>query len=157
MNPARLELSRIARSSHWMDRDHAVGSIRQLPSTACSDSIERRVPTIASKLEEHPHAAGGITDLWFRGIRIELKYEDQSLLSLQACEKYADQLVSYVVGTGKRVGILCVLDNTRKTSAAFPAEEGIGILTRPAKKNAVHVVTVLIQGALARPSDLAPN
>ncbi|WP_172167971.1 hypothetical protein, partial [Paraburkholderia elongata] len=34
----------------------------------------RRIPAIGSELEEHPRAAGGITDLSFHGIRIELKY-----------------------------------------------------------------------------------
>jgi hypothetical protein len=115
----------------------------------------RRVPMIASELEEHPQAAGGITDLSFHGIRIELKVETQTLLTLDACEKFADQTVSYVVGTGKRVGILCVLDNSPKGTSAFPAEQGIGILSRPAQTHAVHIITVLVQGNLARPSDLS--
>jgi hypothetical protein len=33
----------------------------------------RSRPEIGGELDEHPHAAGGITDLSFRGIRLELK------------------------------------------------------------------------------------
>lgn len=115
----------------------------------------RRDPVIGSQLEEHPRAGAGITDLSFRGIRIELKYEDGQVLALADCERFAEQTISYVVGTGKRVGILCVLDNTAKTSAAFPAEAGIDVLTVVKASSAIHIVTVLLQGNLARPSDLS--
>jgi hypothetical protein len=115
----------------------------------------RRSPLIASELEEHPNAAGGITDLSFHGIRIELKFEAVNNLSVTDCERFADQTVSYVVGTGKRVGILCVLDNSPKQSPPFPAEEGIEVLMRPTQSSEVCIVTILIQGNLARPSDLS--
>lgn len=115
----------------------------------------RRSPIIASELEEHPKASGGITDLSFRGIRIELKFEAVNNLAISNCERFADQTVSYVVGTGKRVGILCVLDNSPKQSPPFPAEEGVEVLLRPTQSSAVCIVTVLIQGNLARPSDLS--
>jgi len=115
----------------------------------------RRNPAIASELEEHPHVAGGITDLSFRGIRIELKFEAAKILSMTDCEKFADQTVSYVVGSGKRVGILCVLDNSPKKSPSFPAEEGILVLMRPTGSSTICIVTILIQGNLARPSDLS--
>jgi hypothetical protein len=133
-------------------------------TSTCSESqfqIEarnelRRVPGIASELEEHPHAAGGITDLSFRGIRVELKFTDAAVLTLDKCDKFAEQAAAYVVGTGKRVGILCVLDNSPKTSHAFPADEGIGLLTRSTDTGSeVHIVVVLIQGNLRRPSDLS--
>ena len=90
----------------------------------------RRVPAIASELEEHAHASGGITDLSFRGIRIELKFESTKTLTLADCAKFAEQTVSYVVATGKRVGILCVLDNSPKDAAPFPADAGIDVTHR---------------------------
>lgn len=117
----------------------------------------RRHPAIASELDEHPHAAGGITDLSFRGIRIELKFvsNTRNALSLTDCERFTGQTASYIVGTGKRVGILCVLDNSPKRSAPFPAEEGIGITFQHAENKQISVVTILIQGNLAQPSQLS--
>jgi hypothetical protein len=114
----------------------------------------RRQPLIASQLEEHPHVGGGITDLSFRGIRVELKAET-SPVTMGDCEQFADQTISYVVATGKRVGILCVLDSSPKHAPPFPAEEGIAVLIRRPKEYAIRIVTVLIQGNLARPSDLS--
>jgi hypothetical protein len=115
----------------------------------------RRVPAIASELEEHAHAGGGITDLSFRGIRIELKFESTKTLTLADCATFAEQTVSYVVATGKRVGILCVLDNSPNHTAPFPADAGIDVLIiNPTKQAPVYIVVVLTQGNLARPSDL---
>ncbi len=114
----------------------------------------RRQPHIASELEEHPHAAGGITDLSFRGIRIELKAET-SPVTMRDCEQFADQTISYVVATGKRVGILCVLDSSPKQAPPFSAEEGIDVLLRRPNEQTICIVTVLMQGNLARPSDLS--
>lgn len=115
----------------------------------------RRSPRIGSELDEHAHAAGGITDLSFRGIPIELKVEPKITLALDDCKRFIDQTASYAVAKGKRVGILCVLDCSPKKGPAFPPEGGIGILTRQTSGGAVHVVTVLVQGNLPRPSDLS--
>ncbi|MGZ5120878.1 MAG: hypothetical protein ACXWCK_32835, partial [Burkholderiales bacterium] len=114
----------------------------------------RRQPHIASELEEHPDAGGGVTDLSFRGIRIELKAEARPV-TMQDCEQFADQTISYVVSTGKRVGILCVLDSSPKQAPPYPAEQGIDILLRRPSNQTVCIVTVLMQGNLARPSDLS--
>lgn len=105
----------------------------------------RKIPEIASKLEEHPHASGGITDLSFRGIRIELKVEQQKLLALDDCNRFLGQTASYVIATGKRIGILCVLDCSPK-NVAFPAEENWGILKHKTRDGEVFVVTLIIQG-----------
>lgn len=114
----------------------------------------RRQPQIGSELEEHAHAGGGITDLSFRGIRIELKAES-SQVTLEGCERFADQTLSYVVATGKRIGILCVLDCSPKQQAPFLAEDGFGVLLRRTSDQTVCIVAVLIQGNLARPSALS--
>jgi hypothetical protein len=113
----------------------------------------RREPTIGSELEEHSMAAGGFTDLSFHGIRIELKVDDSHRLVLADCKKYIGQIASYVAGTGKRIGVLCVLDCSPKRVAPFPADDGIDVFGSPA--SGVFIVTVLVQGNLARPSDLS--
>lgn len=114
----------------------------------------RRVPQIASELEEHPHASGGITDLSFRGIRIELKVEQQKLLALDDCNRFLGQTASYIIATGKRIGILCVLDCSPK-NVAFPAEENWGILKHKTRDGEVFVVTLIVQGNLPTPSNLS--
>jgi hypothetical protein len=113
-------------------------------------------PAIGAALEEHPAAAGGITDLSFRGIRIELKVERDKRLELEDCQAYLGQTASYVVASGKRLGVLCVLDCSPKRDAPFPAEDGIGVFVMGAGRAPVHVIVMLVQGNLARPSSLSP-
>ncbi len=112
----------------------------------------RRKPEIGVELDEHASAAGGITDLSFHGVPIELKSEPRNLLRLADCEQFVDQTVSYAVAKGKRVGILCVLDCSPKTSPPQPADAGIGIFHRSTDAGPVAICVVLIQGHLARPS-----
>lgn len=114
----------------------------------------RRAPRIGSELEEHPKAAGGITDLTFRGIVIELKSVKDRIGKIEDCRPYVEQAASYTVATGKRVAILCVLDCSTKDSAPWPAAEGLGILMS-APPAAVTVATVVMQGNITRPSKLS--
>jgi TusA-related sulfurtransferase len=65
------------------------------------------------------------------------------------------QTASYAVGTGMRLAVLCVLDCSKKKQPAFPAEDGIEILANEQNGTSVYVVTVLIQGNLARPSSFS--
>lgn len=113
---------------------------------------------IGSDLEEHPKSAGGITDLAFHGIAIELKAEPDKDVSFESCKRYLPQAASYAVGNGKRLAILCVLSSTPKKTAPYPAEDGFKILYfmpqgAPASSSIV-IPTIIIQGGLARPSDL---
>jgi hypothetical protein len=113
----------------------------------------RQQPEIGSKLEEHPKAAGGITDLSLEQIRLELKVSNDRPLRLPDCRRFVGQASTYAAGSDKRVGVLCVLDGSPKSEPPFPAEEGIGILRT--EDDAIAVVTVLLQGSLPRPSDLS--
>jgi hypothetical protein len=114
----------------------------------------RRNPLIAADLLEHAHAGGGITDLSFRRIPIELKAGSVGF-DVTKCEGFADQTTSYAVAMGKRIGLLAVLDMSPKAAPPRPAESGICILNRGVGNQAVSVVTVLVQGNLSLPSDLA--
>jgi hypothetical protein len=117
-------------------------------------AVLRIAPEIASELEEHPHASGGITDLSFRGIRIELKVEQRKLMALDDCRRFLGQTVSYVIATGKHIGILCILDCSPK-DIAIPAEENFGILKHSTRDGEVSIVTLIVQGNLATPSSLS--
>lgn len=115
----------------------------------------RRDPQIAGALEVHPHAAGGITDLSFRGIRIELKVESKKTLVLADCDQYLPQTASYVVASGKRIGILSVLDSSPKAQAPFAAEDGLALSIVQTEKSPVCIFVLLIHGNLALPSALS--
>ena len=114
----------------------------------------RRAPRIGSELDEHPKAAGGITDLSLHGIVVELKSVKDRIGKIEDCRAYVEQAASYAVAKGKRVAVLCVLDGSAKDSAPWPAAEGLGVLrsTPPAD---VAVVTVVMQGNITRPSKLS--
>ena len=117
--------------------------------------ILRANPNIGAALDEHPHAAGGITDLSFKGIRLELKAEPTQNMVFGDCTRYLEQTASYVAANGKRLGLLCVLDCSPKQRPAFPAEDGIGVQVHQITQTAVFVITILIQGNLASPSSFS--
>jgi hypothetical protein len=112
----------------------------------------RRQPTIGTQLEEHPHAGGGETDLSLRGVRLELKVEPTRRLELAGCQQFVEQAAAYAVGSAKGLGLLCVLDASSKEYAPFSAENGVGVLHA---KSRLPIITILIQGGLARPSALS--
>lgn len=114
----------------------------------------RRAPRIGSDLDEHPKAAGGITDLSLRGIVIELKSVKDKISKIEDCQAYVEQAASYAVAKGKRVAILCVLDCSAKDSAPWPAAEGLAVL-KSAPPADVTVVTLVMQGNITRPSKLS--
>ena len=115
----------------------------------------RTVPTIGAELEQQAHAGGGRTDLSFRGIRIELKSERKRRVLPENAAAYADQAVSYAVATGKRLAILCVLDCSPKKTAPLPIESCLLLQSRDNGGGPVHIVTLLVQGGLPKPSSLS--
>jgi hypothetical protein len=115
----------------------------------------RQQPTIGSRLEEQAYSTGGRTDLSFHGIRIELKSEPTKKLLPDDCKKYVSQAASYAVGTNRRVAVLCVLDCSPKKQGPFPMEDGLSVHAIDTGTSPVYIVTLLIQGNLAKPSDLS--
>ncbi len=118
-------------------------------------SFLRSLANIGSALEEHPRAAGGITDLSFHGIRLELKSEKDKCLAFADCQQFVEQAASYAIGSGKRLAVLCVLDCSPKAKTAFPMEDGIGVFVHQSTETPVYVLTILIQGNLTKPSDFS--
>ena len=118
----------------------------------------RADPRIGSQLEEHPHAAGGITDLSFRGIRLELKSEGGKLVQLEDADQFLSQTVQYTAGSDRRLGILAILDCSPKASA--PGSVGNDILVKvvPSPTGGglpICVAVIIIRGNLSKPSDLS--
>ncbi|MFM0116893.1 hypothetical protein [Paraburkholderia nemoris] len=115
----------------------------------------RRSARIAAELEEHPAAAGGLTDLSLRGIAVELKSVKKRIRQMDDYQAYVEQATSYAVAKGKRVALLCILDCSEKDSAPWLADAGIAIL-KSAAPASVSVVTLVIPGNITRPSQLSP-
>jgi hypothetical protein len=118
-------------------------------------SFLRANSIIGSELEVQGQVAGGKVDLTFRGIRIELKSEQARRLLPNDCEQFAKQAASYAVGSGGRVALLCVLDCSLKSTPPFPVADGLTIIPVDTGSSPVYVVVCLLQGGLARPSDLS--
>lgn len=113
----------------------------------------RRHPPIGVALDEHAYAAGGITDLSLRGMPIELKAVDGLVSSVDQCQSFLAQTVSYAVAKGKRTAILCILDDSEKKTAPMPPEALLDLRFDAASQ--VCICVLVIQGNLARPSDLS--
>ena len=115
----------------------------------------RKEPEIGSDLDEHSQVAGGVIDLAYRGICIELKASSDRRLKLADCRRYAPQAAAYAVGLGKRLAVLSVLDSSPKVESAFPMEDGIDVFLEEASGLPVCVVAVLVQANLVKPSALS--
>lgn len=113
----------------------------------------RRNPFIGVELDEHAHAAGGITDLSLHGLPIELKVSNTLVRSVDDCTQFMAQAASYAVAKSKRTAVLCVLDTSAKPAAAVPAETLLDI--RMSVDGYVAVCILIIQGNLAKPSALS--
>ncbi len=118
----------------------------------------RTNPAIGSDLEEHPHVAGGITDLSFHGVRLELKVDPQPVDLEGAFESSGQQLAQYVVGSDRRCGVLVVLCRAPKGAAPGGLENDIGLrpINPPTGGDRTIVLgIVLIRGDLPKPSSLS--
>jgi hypothetical protein len=113
---------------------------------------------IAAELEEHPHAAGGIVDLSYGHIRIELKAHDQGGVTIDtACERYGQQTSQYVAGSDRRSGALVVLDTETKKAAPGSVQNDIGIraVAPPNGGREILLAVVIVRGNLSTPSALS--
>lgn len=112
----------------------------------------RRNPSIGIELDEHANAAGGITDLSFCGIPIELKVESSTLFALEDGKRFAYQAASYAVAKGKKTAVLCVLDCSSKSG---PPRDPAQLVSLLSLENGVQVCVLVIQGNLQKPSALS--
>jgi hypothetical protein len=69
---------------------------------------------LGQDVQEHPSQAGGITDIKYRGVIIELKVEMENGNREHITKKYTAQLVQYAGVEARQVSILLVLDLTSK-------------------------------------------
>ena len=67
-------------------------------------------------VQEHPKQAGGIVDIRYHGVIVELKVEDKNGDRRHLAAKYSRQLVQYTSAEARQVSVLLVLDLTEKTN-----------------------------------------
>ena len=116
----------------------------------------RRNRRIGADLDEHAEGGGGITDLSYKGVPIELKSESSKPVTAESCNAFVEQTAAYAIAKGKRIGLLCVLDCSPKRSAPEPLESGMHVIVRNTTSGPVQVLLVIVQGNLTRPSRLKP-
>lgn len=110
---------------------------------------------IGSELEEHPRAAGGVTDLSFRRIRVELKVEQDQAVATSDAQAYANQTAQYVAGSDRRTGVICILDSSPKKTAPGAAENDVDLLlVEPPAGSGVPIAlgVVILRANLKAPS-----
>jgi hypothetical protein len=69
---------------------------------------------LGQDVQEHPGQAGGITDIRYRGVIVELKVEKENGDREHIAKKYTPQSVQYAGVEARQVSILLVLDLTAK-------------------------------------------
>lgn len=120
-------------------------------------SLLRQRSDIGSELEEHPHAAGGVTDLSFRGIRLELKVVRDKPVAVGDVDGFLPQTTAYAPGSDRRFGLLVVLDSSPKSEPAGSASNDIFLRElHPSSGGSFPILigVVIIRGNLPKPSSL---
>lgn len=110
---------------------------------------------IGSDLEDHAHASGGITDLSFQRVRLELKCDDRPLGVEEAFEAYGQQLIQYVVGSDRRTGVLAVLCPVKVGAAPGLLHNDLACVVVPPPtggNRAVLIAVALVRSNLPTPS-----
>jgi hypothetical protein len=69
---------------------------------------------LGQDVQAHPNQAGGITDIRYRGVIVELKVEEENGNRQYICDKYTSQTVQYAGVESRQISLLLVLDLTPK-------------------------------------------
>ena len=72
------------------------------------------LPTL--EVQEHSQQAGGITDIRFRSVIVELKVEDENGERGYLAQKYSAQVTQYAGVEARQVSVLLILDLTEKVN-----------------------------------------
>jgi hypothetical protein len=107
---------------------------------------------IGEHLQGHPEAAGGISDLTFMNIPIELKIEKEKVMFPKDFSMYFDQTAAYALSLGKRIGLLSVLESSPKSSPVGIVEDDIDVFAHKIGQSQIAIVVVVIRGGFPEPS-----
>jgi hypothetical protein len=112
---------------------------------------------IGGDLHGHPEAAGGITDLTFRDVPIELKVENNQVLYAKDFSKYFDQVAAYALGLGRRIALLSVLEACIKSAPVGNIDEDIDAFPHRVGNSSVVIVVVVVRGGFPKPSSYSKH
>ena len=112
----------------------------------------RNRPDIGERLQGHQTAGGGVTDLSFENVPIELKAEKKKSLFPSDCSKFFDQLAAYAIALGRKIGVLSVLDTSPKKGPLGAVEDDIEVFFHQAGKSQIAIVVTIIRGGFPVPS-----
>ncbi len=112
----------------------------------------RANPSIGEKLEVHPNVGGGIADLSFDRVRLELKVDYKGRDYPSRENKNILQAHQYSVASGKECCILCTLRRADKKQVSARAEDMIEFRTL---QDGTIIFLVRMLCDLPRPSDLS--
>jgi hypothetical protein len=110
---------------------------------------------VANELEEHAHAGGGITDLSFRRIPLELKVKKHGTVTPSDAQAFADQTATYAAARGSRTGVICILDSSpKKTAPGLPENDVDLLIVEPPGESGVPIAlgVVVLRANLQVPS-----
>ena len=127
------------------------GTSEQQFQNKASEMLRNR-SDIGEHLQGHPEAAGGITDLTFRDIPIELKVENNKVLFPKDLSKFFDQTAAYAIGLGKRIGVLSVLEASPKSAPVGVVEGDIEVFAHQTGQSQIAIVVVIVRGGFPKPS-----
>lgn len=101
-------LAAYAQEAMWKGRS-------DVPESEFQRTVQRDLRMrLGPDVQEHPNQAGGIPDIRFRGVIVELKVENQSGEREHICRKYTEQPTQYSGAEARQVSVVLVLDLTTK-------------------------------------------
>jgi hypothetical protein len=84
-----------------------------------------------------------------------LKVKNDTPITQDDLKKFAQQAAAYAVSSDKTIAFLCVLDGSVKKGPPIPLADAIQIIPVQPADSPIYVITFILQGNLARPSDLS--
>lgn len=129
----------------------ATGTSEQQFQAKVTEMLRNR-SDIGEHLQGHPEAAGGITDLTFRNIPIELKVENNKVLFPKDFSKFFNQTAAYAIGLGKRIGVLSILEASPKSTPVGVVEDDIDVFVHQTGQSQIAIIVVVIRGGFPKPS-----
>jgi hypothetical protein len=127
------------------------GTSEQQFQNKASEMLRNR-SDIGEHLQGHPEAAGGITDLTFRDVPIELKVENNKVLFPKDFTNFFDQTAAYAIGLGKRISVLSVLEASPKSAPVGVIENDIEVFVHQSGQSRIVIVVVVVRGGFPKPS-----
>lgn len=115
---------------------------------------------LGQDVKEHTAQAGGVTDICYRGVVIELKVEKRNGNREHICQKYTKQSTQYEGVEFRQVSIVLVLDLTSKDNPPGDIRNDIFLVDVPThggddhtKKYPSKSFVFIVNGNIKKPSD----